>query len=145
MITCCVFRAIKFYQLEIQCNFPVYSTSCIKYRLILFWHTFLSEIFLVLQSFLKIDPLISFMINIETSSIRKIFLLLWFGFLCCLIYFYWRRFFHSFFFVICLTIIIFFMLVLILLKAFMYQVRLISYAIRNNHYYIADIYKCLYF
>ena len=35
MITYCVFGAIKFYQLEVQCNFPVYLTSCVKYKLIL--------------------------------------------------------------------------------------------------------------
>ena len=34
MITCCIFGAIKFCQLEVQCNFPVYSTSCVKYKLI---------------------------------------------------------------------------------------------------------------
>ena len=34
MITCCVFGAIKFYQLKVPCNFPVYLTSCIKYKLI---------------------------------------------------------------------------------------------------------------
>ena len=35
MITCCVFGAIKFYQLKVHCNFSVYLTSCIKYKLIL--------------------------------------------------------------------------------------------------------------
>ena len=30
MITCCAFGAIKFYQLGVKCNFPVYLTSCIK-------------------------------------------------------------------------------------------------------------------
>ena len=96
MITCCLFRAIKFCQLEIQCNFPVYLIRCIKYKLILLWCTLLSEIFAVLQGFLKINPVISFMINIETPSIHKNCLPLWFGFLCYLIYFCWRTFIHLF-------------------------------------------------
>ena len=35
MISCCVFGAIKFYQLEVQYNFPVYLITCIKYKIIL--------------------------------------------------------------------------------------------------------------
>ena len=125
MITYCVFGAIKFYQLEVQCNFPVYLTSCVKYKLILLWHTLLSELFLILWGFLKTDPAISLIINIENSSILKKKLQLWFGFLFCLIHFYWRKFFQPFLFSNYLTIIIFFMLVLIFLKVCMYQVRLI--------------------
>ena len=114
MITCCVFGAIKFYQLKVHCNFSVYLTSCIKYRLILLWHTLLSEIFVVLQGFWKINPAIYFMINIDTSSARKKFLPLWFRFLCCLIHFYRRKFFQLFVFFSYLAIILF-MFVLIFL------------------------------
>ena len=121
MITYCVFGAIKFYQLEVQCNLPVYLRSCVKYKLILLWDMLLLEIFLIFQGFLKTNPAISLIINIETSSIRK--KILWFVFLCCLIHFYWRKFFQPFVFFNYLTIIIFFMLVLIFLKVFMYQVR----------------------
>ena len=136
MITCFVFGAIKFYQLEVQCSFPVYLRSSVKYKLTLLWYTLLSNFFLILQDFLKINP------TIENSSIRKKFLRLWFGFLCCLIHFYWGKFFQPFVFFNYLTVIIFFMLVLIFVKLFLYQV---SYAIRNNHRYIADIYIRLYF
>ena len=112
MITCCVFGIIKFCQLEVQCNFPVYLTSCIKYKLILPWHVLLSEIFVVLRGFLKINLAISCMINIETSSICKNCLQLWFGFSCCLIHFYWRKSVQPLVFFSYLTMIIFFMLVL---------------------------------
>ena len=123
MITCCFFGAIKFYQLEVQCNFLVYLTICIKYKMILLSPTLLSEIFLVSWGvFFKINPAISFMVNMETSSIFKKFLPLWFGFVCYLIHFYRRKFFEPFVFFSYLTIIIFFTLALIFLKVFMYQV-----------------------
>ena len=114
MITYCVFGAIKFYQLEVQCNFPVYLASCVKYKLILFWHTLQSKIFMVLRGFFKNQSRSFFyMISIETSSICKHFLSLWFGFLSYLIHFYWRTFFQQFVF----------LSYLIFLKVFMYQVR----------------------
>ena len=120
MITCCVFGAIKFCQLEVQCNFPVYLTSCIKYKLILLWHP------------LNFCSSVGFFKN---QSCNFFFWLIWrlpsarnFYHYHLVSYVVWyifigESFFQPFVFFSYLTIIIFFMLVLIFRKVFMYQVR----------------------
>ena len=142
MITFGSFRAIKFYQLEVQCNFPIYLRSCVKYKLILLWQTVRN--FCGFAGILKNQSLNYDQYNIKTSSIRKHFLPLWFGFLCCFIHFYCRKFFQPFLFFSYLTIIIFSCWSLFFLKYLCIK-QSTCYATRNNHYYLADTYIGLYF